>query len=484
MINYASTKGGISPVPFDEAVLQGFAADGGLFVPDAIPEIGLDQLQKWSELSYTDLAFEILSLFIDPSIIPPEQLKRLLNASFEGFEHPETIPLVKIKYGSRLHVLELFHGPTLSFKDVAMGFLINTLDYLLGKRGERLSIVLATTGDTGPAAAHAAAGKPSIDCWPLYPKGMISEEQERQMTTLDAGNIHPVGVEHCADGGDDLDLVVARLFSDPQLKQRLKLSSVNSINWCRVMVQTIHYFYGYFQAVGTVGEKVCFSIPSGAFGNLFGGYLAKSMGLPAASFICATNKNQTLFTAFSKGIFRKYELQQSVSSAIDIVVPYNFWRFLYFNSGRDPEKIRAWMERFAEKGEIHLDDKTLENIRNGYRAISISDEETLATMKSVFERSSGYLLDPHGAVAVAAAAKLEPDLEPGTQVVCLATAHPAKFPDIIQRALETGAELPPGARHHSLEEARHLCQRLRLCDCSHLEPALIDAMTKVVNAGI
>ncbi|MGB5709290.1 MAG: pyridoxal-phosphate dependent enzyme, partial [Arenicellales bacterium] len=311
MIKYVSTRGGIPPVTFDEAVLQGFAADGGLFVPESIPMVTPEQFISWVDLDYPDLAFELLSLFIDRSIIPANDLKQLLDNSYKSFEHPDVIGFVPLGDEGRTYIMELFHGPTLSFKDVAMGFLINILDYLLQQRKEHLSIVLATTGDTGPAAAWASAGKETIDCWPLYPRGMISEEQERQMTTLNAANVHPVGVENCADGGDDLDFVVAKLFSDEELKKRLNLSSVNSINWCRVMVQAVHYFYGYYRVVDKIGDEIIFSVPSGAFGNLFGGYLARSMGLPVNTFICANNVNQALHTAFSEGVFAKKDLVQT-----------------------------------------------------------------------------------------------------------------------------------------------------------------------------
>ena len=212
MIRYLSTKGGIPPVNFDEAVLQGFAADSGLFVPDNIPVLNQEQLKSWSKLSYQELAFEILSLYIDRSIIPAEDLKQLLDDSYKRFEHPGIISLLPLNDNDRVYIMELFHGPTLSFKDVAMGFLINVLDYFLQKRGQHLNIVLATTGDTGPAAAFAAADKQTIDCWPLYPRGMISDPQERQMTTLGAGNVHPIGVENCPDGGDDLDLVGRKII--------------------------------------------------------------------------------------------------------------------------------------------------------------------------------------------------------------------------------------------------------------------------------
>ncbi|MFT5349885.1 MAG: threonine synthase [Gammaproteobacteria bacterium] len=477
MIKYVSTKGGISPVAFDEVVLSGFAADGGLFVPETIPIISEEQFHSWSTLSFTDLAYEIMSLYIPRSIIPGVDLKTLIDDSYSTFERPDVLDLVSVCDKDRIVVLELFHGPTLSFKDVAMGFLINVMDYLLEKRGEHLSIVLATTGDTGPAAAWAAAGKKTIDCWPLFPRGMITEEQARQMTTLKASNVHPVGVENCTDGGDDLDFVVAKLFENQELREKVNLSSVNSINWCRVMVQSVHYFHGYYRAVEKLGDEVAFSVPSGAFGNLFGGFLARSMGLPVKKFICANNVNQTLHTVFSSGVLAKKDLVQTISSAIDIVVPYNFWRYLYFASGSDSNKLKSWMDEFQKTGQVSFDTDTLAIIKNGYDSISISDAQTSATIKNTFEDSDGYLLDPHTAVAVAAANSFKDSLPDQMKIICLATAHPAKFPDIMRSCLETGIELPEQGRHASLERASKVCQHLRICDLENLEFALVDAMT-------
>jgi len=477
MIKYVSTRGGIAPVAFDEAVLSGFASDGGLFVPETIPKISQAQLQSWSSLSYIDLAFELLSLFIDRSIIPAADLRKLLNDSYGSFESPDVINMVPLGDEHQVFIMELFHGPTLSFKDVAMGFLINVLDYLLDKRGEHLSIVLATTGDTGPAAAWASAGKKTIDCWPLYPRGMITEEQERQMTTLNADNVHPVGVENCLDGGDDLDFVVAQLFADSDLKEKLNLSSVNSINWCRVMVQSVHYFYGYYRAVDQIGDEVVFSVPSGAFGNLFGGYLARSMGLPVKKFICANNVNQALHTVFSTGVLAKKDLVQTLSSAIDIVVPYNFWRYLYFSLGCDSKKLKSWMDEFTTNGEVKLDAELLASIQSGFASIAVSDSETKASIKDTFEKNNGYLLDPHTAVALVAANNLKDSLVQESKIICLATAHPAKFPEITRESLELASDLPEQGKHVSLERASKVCQNLRLCDVKNLQFALVTAMT-------
>jgi len=296
------------------------------------------------------------------------------------------------------------------------------------------------------------------------------------MTTLNASNVYPVGVENCADGGDDLDFVVAKLFSDKNLTEKLNLSSVNSINWCRVMVQSIHYFYGYFRVVDNLGDKVVFSVPSGAFGNLFGGYLARSMGLPVMTFICANNVNQALHAVLSTGVFKKQALVQTLSSAIDIVVPYNFWRYLYFCSGCNSEKLSSWMKEFNDTGTVEFDSDILARIGDGFASISISDAETRSTIKSTFEHLSGYLLDPHTAVAVAGAKAFRHSLSDEMKFICLATAHPAKFPAIISSSLGTDDPLPEQGKHASLERASSVCQHLRLCNLENLEFALVDAM--------
>jgi len=481
MTHFVSTKGGVAPVDFETAVLQGFAADGGLFVPETIPRISEERLREWSGLSYVDLAFEILSLFIERTILSEDELRELLRDSFNTFEHPDVIPVVSLETKPNTYIMELFQGPTLSFKDVAMGFLVNCVDFFLQKKDSRVSLLVATTGDTGPAAAHASAGKQTIDCWVLYPRGMISEEQERQMTTLEAPNVHAVGVNGCPNGGDDLDLVITQMFADEGLKKRLQLSSVNSINWCRVMVQTVHYFFGYFRVVDTVGERVVFSVPSGAFGNLFGGYLARMMGLPVETFVCANNDNATLHRVFSSGKFTKKDLKQTVSSAIDIVIPYNFWRYLYFVSGCDHNKIRQWMSDFQDHGGVQLDPHTASEVKKGFTSTSITDEQTISTMATVYKDHGGYLLDPHAAVAVAAVSKLSSEFNPDTKVVCLATAHPAKFPDAIRKALALDGPLPEGAKHKSIEAASDLFQRCRSCDCTQLTHALHHAMESVAK---
>ena len=474
MIMFVSTTGGGEAVDFESAILSGFASDGGLYVPQALPEISNDELQAWSILSYVELAFEFLSLFIHRSIMSETELKRLLHDAYEPFEPEDVIPLHKLRSRKDTYVLELFHGPTLSFKDVGQSFLINLVDFFLARRHERISIIVATTGDTGPAAAYYAAGKPTMDIWVLYPEGFITEEQERQMTTLSASNVHPVSVSNCIDGGDDLDVTIASLFANTEFKNKLKLSSVNSINWGRVMMQVVHYFYAYFRVVDKVGESINMSVPSGAFGNLFAGSVARSMGLPVETYVCANNKNACLHRIYAAGILSKQDIHETVSSAMDILIPYNFWRHLYFLTGQDPEKISGWMEQFKKEGKVCFDKRTLSQITLGFLSRSVSDAETLALIKEIYENEQ-YLLDPHSAVAVAATDHLKDSLG-GKKLVCLATAHPAKFPETMKRALGKNTSLPPPAFHHSIEAAKTMQQSRLSFDYPELEAALIEAM--------
>jgi threonine synthase len=478
MLKYVSTKGDAPAVDFETAVLKGFAGDGGMFVPQYIPKISTGQLTSWAKLSFNELAFEILSIYIARSIICEADLKTLINKSTETFSHSDIVPVVPLDGKSNHFIMELFHGPTLSFKDIAMGFLINTMDYFLERKQERISLLLATTGDTGPAAVYAAKGKTTIDCWPLFPKGFISEEQAKQMTTIVNDNIHSIAVENCQSGGDDLDIVIADMFADSKLVEDFNLSSVNSINWCRVMFQSIHYFYGYFQVADEIGEEIAFSVPTGAFGNLFAGYLAREMGLPIQSFICANNINGTVHRVLETGVFSKEKLHKTPSNAIDIVLPYNFWRFLYFISGQDHKSLSFWMQEYLDKGAVEFSDEMMEKITKGFISVSVSNEDTLDMILQTYQGESQYLLDPHGAVAVAAVNSLVPILNK-TKVISLLTAHPSKFPDVIRKALQCEGELPAAAKHDSIEEMKNKPEKVHVFKCETLREELLSEMSKL-----
>ena len=471
-MKFISNKGGSQPVDFETAILDGFASDGGLYVPETIPKVSNEQLEAWKNLSYVDLAFEILSLFIDQSILTETELKSILKTAYKDFEKDDIIPLHKLKSRKDTYIMELFYGPTISFKDVGLAFLVNLVNFFLERKNERLSVVVATTGDTGPAAAYFAAGKSNLDAWVLYPKGLITEEQERQMTTLPHANIHPVGVSNCPDGGDDLDLVIAKLYANTTFKDKLKLSSVNSINWGRIMMQTVHYFYGYFKVVDEIGEKINMSVPSGGFGNLCAGGLARKMGLPIKHLVSANNKNACLHRIFSKGVFSKVEMHNTLSSAIDILIPYNFLRYMYI-AGIGTKQIRQIMDIFNKKGIVQFDQTTYKIINEGFKSNSATDKETLDMIKEIYE-AEDYLLDPHGAVSIIAANANKEALG-NLKLICLATAHPAKFPEVIKQSLRRN-DLPSQAMHHSLESAKSKCEKVYLCDHSHLELALTNIM--------
>lgn len=474
MKEYISIRGGSEPVDFETAILDGFATDGGLYVPQIIPEITIAQLQQWKDLKYVDLAFEILSLYIERSIISGEELKNLLKEAYSPFEREDIIPVNKLRSKRGFHIMELFHGPTLSFKDIGLAFLLNLLNFFLKRNGEHRSVIVATTGDTGPATAYFAAGKSNLDAWVLYPKELITREQERQMTTLPQRNIHPVGVSNCTDGGDDLDLVIASFYANKAFKKKMNLSSVNSINWGRIMMQTVHYFYGYFQIVDRVGERINISVPSGAFGNLCSGALARKMGLPIDTFIVANNANACLHRLFSQGMFLKESLYATTSSAIDILVPYNFWRFLYL-CGIKPILIRTAMDDFNASGCVKFDPETFQTYGSGFLSHSTSDAQVLSLIYDLY-KSEGYVLDPHGAVALQAAISLHEQLG-NKKLICFATAHPAKFPDVINQSLRTDT-LPEAAKHHSIERAISLPEKVQLFDHFQLESALMKAMER------
>lgn len=473
MIQFVSNKGGGKPVDFETAILDGFAADGGLYVPEVLPKITKEQLSTWKGLSYVELAFEVLSLFIDHAILSEGELKMILKTAYAPFEKKETIPLYPLESRKDTYIMELFYGPTISFKDVGLAFLVNLVNFFLERKKEHLTLVVATTGDTGPATAYFTAGKSNLDAWVLYPKGLITEEQERQMTTLPHANIHPVGVSNCPEGADDLDLVITKLYANKPFKEKLKLSSVNSINWGRVMMQTVHYFYGYLQVVDIVGEHVNMSVPSGAFGNLCAGGIAREMGLPIKYFVVANNNNACLHRIFSEGHFSKEDIIATASSAIDILVPYNFWRFLYFRTDKNTENIRKWVDQFNATGTVTFDTQTFESYSKGFKSYSATDKETLDIINEIYN-SENYVLDPHGAVSVVAADRLKEQLG-NEKLICLATAHPSKFPEIIKQALHTNI-LPKAATHPSIETAKQLCEKVYLCDHAHLEKALIHAM--------
>ena len=441
-MRFKSILGKSKEVDFETAVLNGIAEDGGLYVPDILPEITLEQLKNWQGLNYTQLANKLLRLLIPEDAVPSTDLAGLVDTSFAAFYDNEVIPFTTLNDG--LIVQELFHGPTLSFKDVAMGFVVNLFDYFLTRRQETRTIIVATSGDTGPAAAHASVGKSGLSTWLLFPSGMISGEQRRQMSTLSDSQVHTVQVQNCSNGSDDLDEIIASLFAKKQFKEEVGLSSVNSINWARVMTQTVHYFYAYLQNTRRIGEPINFSVPCGAFGNLCAGTLAKRMGLPVGNFIAASNNNGVITKVMSDGVLQKKKVEETHANAIDIAVPMNFWRYLYFTLDESSQRINKLFNTYQEEGNVSFNSDEMDRIRSGFTAITVSDDQILSEIRNTFNEDE-YLLDPHGAVAVSAARTSGFD----GPVVCLATAHPAKFSQAILQAL---GRIPDQGLHFSIEK--------------------------------
>ncbi len=436
-MRYVSTRGQTDPMPFQDAVLTGLAPDGGLLIPESIPDVS-DRLDAWRALSFPELALEVVSCFAGD--IPREDLEQIVHRSYATFDHEAVAPTVAV---GDLHVLELFHGPTLAFKDVALQLLGNLFEYILGKRGETLNILGATSGDTGSAAIAGVRGHAGINIFIMFPRGRTSRVQELQMTTVPDGNVHTLSV---AGSFDDCQAIMKSTFRDLPFKAAHHLGAVNSVNWARVLAQIVYYFHAALH-VAKDGEPVSFSVPTGNFGDIFAGWLAARMGLPIDRLILATNENDILARFFETGVYRRGDVHFTVSPSMDIQVASNFERFLYYRLDEDAEALRAAMEAFAETGELRLEDG--DAIDELIVARASNTEETLATIREFWARHE-YLLDPHTAVGVAVGRALRTE----SPLICLATAHPAKFPESVEKAV--GEDI---ARHPRVDALRDLPTR-------------------------
>ena len=426
---YLSTRGTTEKVSFKDAVMMGLAEDGGLLLPETVPSVA-DRLDELAKLSYQELAFEILSLFT--SDIPENHLKDLIGKSYSTFTTPEVAPVVK---KGDVYIQELFHGPTFAFKDVALQLLGNLFEYILKERGEQLNIIGATSGDTGSAAIYGVRGKENINIFILHPKGRVSPVQEMQMTSVTDSNVYNLAIEGTFDDAQD---IVKAAFSDIDYKKKYKLGAVNSINWARVLAQIVYYFYGYFQAKKQGADNVRFVVPTGNFGNIFAGYFAKQMGLPLDKIVLATNENNILSRFVKNGDYSTKEVVQTYSPSMDIQIASNFERYLYFLYGRDSVKVCEKMAELKKNGKITFSDAEMEKVHGEFATFSTSNELTEKTIKS-FYNETGYVLDPHTACGVAAALDMA-----DADYVCLSTAHPAKFPDVVEKAAGRIPEKPEG----------------------------------------
>lgn len=424
-MKYISTRGNMEPVGFLDAVMTGLAPDGGLLLPECLPDVS-DKLEAWSKLSYQELAFDVMSLFLTD--MPADDLKALIDTSYSTFRTPEVAPVVP---AGDFHILELWHGPTLAFKDVALQFLGNLFEYILKQRGGELNILGATSGDTGSAAIYGVRGKENINIFIMHPKGRTSPIQEKQMTSVLDANVYNLAVEGTFD---DCQHLMKTIFADVDFKTEHSLGSVNSVNWARVLAQTVYYFYSFFRVQESTGaNEVQFSVPTGNFGDILAGYLATKMGLPVKKLILATNENNILSRFFNSGEYSLGEVVPTLSPSMDIQVASNFERYLYYRVGNDSAKLRDMMAQFTASGALKVDGSDVL-----FSAGEGTTEQTLETIRK-YQENYGYTLDPHTAVGVAVAERFHC---PEVPTVCLATAHPAKFTDAIEQAIGEAAHHP------------------------------------------
>jgi len=432
-MQYLSTRGSSGTRSFTEAVMTGLAEDGGLLLPRAIPRVDRTTFESWQELSYDKLAFEVMSRFIDD--IPTADLKALIKKSYAAFDHPDIVNHVHL---DELHVLELFHGPTLAFKDVALQFLGNLFEYLLARDDSSMNILGATSGDTGSAAIYGVKGKERINIFILHPHKKISTVQEQQMTTVADANVFNIAVQGTFD---DAQAVVKSIFSDIDFKKAHRLGAINSINWARILAQVVYYIYSCLHvAHHEKNSAVTFSVPTGNFGDIFAGYIAKKM-LPEGTIsklILATNTNDILARFVNNGDYSLGEVVSTSSPSMDIQAASNFERYLYYLMDREPDLVKEAMLKFRVDGKLYLE-SYLAHIKRDFVASSITEAEVQETIGRYFH-SHHYILDPHTAVGVKAAEKHR---DQGVPVVCLATAHPAKFGETVEQAIGRQPDLPP-----------------------------------------
>lgn len=455
-MKYCSTRGGVSGLSFKDAVIMGLADDGGLLIPEHIPDVS-PHLARWAGLSYPGLALEIMAHYIDD--IARDELAEIIERSYATFDSATVTP---VKAVGDVHVLELFHGPTLAFKDVALQFLGNVFEHILLERGSQVSILGATSGDTGSAAIAGIRGKNNIQIYIMFPDGKTSPVQELQMTTVLDDNVHNLAIE---GSFDDCQRMMKEIFSDLPFKQKHNLAAVNSVNWTRVLAQIVYYFSAWYQ----LGQPKHFdvAVPTGNFGNICAGFYAMRMGLPISRLILCSNENDILCRLFNTGVYRRGPVNITHSPAMDIQVSSNVERYLYYKFGESPSKVSAFMKSFAEQGEATVHFNT-DRFDQAFLAGSANNDETIETIREVYGEV-GYLLDPHSAVGVCVGRRFRREDIP---LLCLATAHPAKFSDAIEMALPG-----IGVHHESLDSLAELpARKLKL-------KADVSAVRQVIEAG-
>ncbi len=433
-MRYVSTRDNSKEYSFEDVFVKGLADDGGLYVPKSLKKYSTKELLELKNLSYNELSTEIINLF-SSDFISKEELSSLIKKSYSTFREKEVVKLSNV---GEIKLLELFHGPTLAFKDVAMQFIGNLYEYYLNKNDKKINIVVATSGDTGAAAIDAIKGKSNLNIFVLHPNNKISSVQRKIMTTVEEKNVFNIAI----DGNfDDCQNIVKQMFSDLEFSRSINMSGVNSINWARIIAQSVYYFYSYFK-LGK--ETISFSVPTGNFGDVFAGYLAKKMGLPIDKLIVATNENDILHRAISKGDYVSKEVKETFSPSMDIQLASNFERLIYYVNNSDSEKTAEIMKKIKQNS-YQIEKSNLDIIQKDFLSESCNEKETLDIIKKNYEENS-IILDPHTAVGVGAAKKLS-----FNDCVVLSTAHPCKFPDAINNAINKHEKLPDEL-HHVLDK--------------------------------
>ena len=431
-MKYVSTRDDSKEFNFEDVFIKSLADDGGLFVPTSLKKYNSEELSKLKDLNYQELATEIIHLF-SSEFISFKELSSLIEKSYSTFREKNVVKISEIR---NLKLLELFHGPTLAFKDVAMQFIGNLYEYYLSKKNEKINIVVATSGDTGSAAIDAIKGKSNLNIFVLHPNNKISSVQRKLMTTVDEKNVFNIAI----DGNfDDCQNIVKQMFSDLEFSKSINMSGVNSINWARIIAQSVYYFYSYLKL--DKNKPISFSVPTGNFGDVFAGYISKKMGLPIDKLIVATNKNDILHRAISKGDYVSKEVKETISPSMDIQLASNFERLIYYANNSD-SAITADIMKKIKQNTYQIDKPSLEIIQKDFISESCNEEETLNIIKKTYEENN-VILDPHTAVGVGAAKKLSL----ANDCVVLSTAHPCKFQDATNDAINKHEKLPEELQH-------------------------------------
>ena len=428
-MKYISTRNGSKEFNFTEVFIKGLADDGGLFIPKTTPKLSEQELERLSKLNYKDLAKEIIFLFCVETI-RKDELSNIVEKSYSKFNEKNVVKITDIGENK---ILELYHGPTLAFKDIAMQFIGHLYDHHLKNLKKKINVVVATSGDTGSAAIDAIKGKDKMNIFVLHPNNKVSSVQRKLMTTVEDENVFNIAI----DGNfDDCQNLVKSMFADNKFSNSIDMSGVNSINWVRIVAQTVYYFFSYFQ-ICQLNEKINFSVPTGNFGDVYAGYLSKKMGLPIDKLIVATNQNDILHRAISNGQYKAHSVVETLSPSMDIQVASNFERLIYDINDQNTDKTSKIMQSIKNEKKYLIEEKELKKIRKDFVSETISEQELLSYIKKVYENYK-IIIDPHTAVGLGALKKIN---LAGKSVV-LSTAHPCKFPEAIKKAINIKSELP------------------------------------------